>query len=451
GDRLPSVRQLSAREQVSVATVLQAYLHLESRGLIETRPQSGHYVRRRERTRPAEPQVSRPAAQASEVSISARIRLAYRTVNDPRIVPLGAASIAPQLLPTRRLNRELSQLAREIGEDAIEYDMPPGSLALRQQVARRSLDWGCALSPEDIIITCGASEAVFLSLSAVARRGDTVAIESPAYYGMLQAIEAQELRALELPMHPRHGMELDALEAALNKRKVAAVLAVPSFSNPMGSCMPDENRRRLVEMLAARGIPFIEDDIYGDLHHGPTRPQPVKAYDRDGGVLLCGSFSKTLAPGYRVGWVAPGRYRDKVELLKYAHTVATPTLPSLAIAEFLRGGGYDRHLRTLRRQLASQVQRMTEGVGEHFPEGTCVTRPEGGSLLWVELPRGVDSLELHTRALAAGIGIIPGPLFSAQKRYGHFIRLNCGFPWSPRLDGALATLGSLTRALMPTR
>jgi DNA-binding transcriptional MocR family regulator len=447
GDRLPSVRQLSASERVSVSTVLQAYVHLESLGLIETRPQSGHYVRRRAHLRLAEPQVSQPAASATPVSVSALVARVYRAASDPRIVPLGAAFPSPELLPFRRLNRELAHLSRDEGEHAIEYDMPPGCLELRQQVARRSLDWGCPLAPEDFIITCGASEAVHLSLSAVARTGDTVAIESPAYYGTLQAIEAQGLRALEVPSHPRHGMELDALEAALGKRRVAAVLVVPSFSNPLGSCMPEENRRRLVAMLAERDIPLIEDDIYGDLHFGPQRPRPAKAHDTEGRVLLCGSFSKTLAPGYRVGWVAPGRYREKVELLKFAQTVATPTLPQLAIAAFLRNGGYDRHLRALRRQLASQVQRGVEAIGEHFPEGTRVTRPEGGSLVWVELPRQVDALVLHARALEAGISIAPGPIFSAQKRYGNFIRLSCGFPWSPRLEGALATLGSLARSL----
>lgn len=447
GDRLPSVRELSASEQVSVSTVLQAYLHLESQGLIEARPQSGHYVRPRERLLPAEPQVSQPAHQASAVSVGAHVTQVYRAVSDPRIVPLGAACISAELMPTRRLNRELALLAREAGEVAIEYDMPPGCLALRQQVARRSLQWGCPLSPEEIILTCGASEAVNLCLAAVARRGDTVAVESPAYYGLLQALEAQGLRVLELPSHPRHGLELDALETTLKKRKLAAVFSVPSFSNPLGSCMPEAHRERLVRMLAAREIPLIEDDIYADLHFGPVRPRPAKAHDRQGLVMLCGSFSKTLAPGYRVGWVAPGRFREKVELLKYANTVATPSLPALAIAAFLREGGYERHLRSLRRQLEVQVRRIGEAVGEHFPEGTRVTRPEGGQLLWVELPRQVDSLVLHERALAAGIGIAPGPIFSAQKRYAHFIRLSCGFPWSPRLEAAVATLGSLARSL----
>ncbi|WP_224244957.1 aminotransferase-like domain-containing protein [Hyalangium gracile] len=448
GERLPSVRELSTRERVSISTVLQAYLHLESLGLVETRPQSGHYVRRRERPLPAEPQVSRPAPSASPVSVSALVAHVYRAASDPRIVQLGAAMPAPELLPTQRLNRELATLAREAGEAAVGYDMPPGSPELRRQLARRAMEWGCALGPDDFITTCGGSEAIHLCLLAVARMGDTIAIESPAFYGTLRAIEALGLRALEIPSHPRHGLELEALESMLDKRRVAAVLVVPSFSNPLGSCMPEEHRQRLVKLLAERDLPLIEDDIYGDLYFGSERPRPCKAFDTEGRVLLCGSFSKTLAPGYRVGWVAPGRYRERVELLKFAQTGATPTLPQLALARFLQGGGYDRHLRALRRRLAAQVERMTEAIAEHFPEGTRVTRPTGGSLLWLELPATVDALVLHARALEAGISIAPGPIFSAQgQRYSHFIRLSCGYPWSPRIEAAMSTLGSLARSL----
>jgi DNA-binding transcriptional MocR family regulator len=448
GERLPSVRELSTRERVSISTVLQAYVHLESLGLVETRPQSGHYVRRRERPLPAEPQVSRPATTASPVSVSALVARVYRAANDPRVVQFGAAVPAAELLPAQRLNRELAALSREEGDAAVGYDMPPGCPELRRQLARRALEWGCGLGAEDFITTCGASEAIHLSLLAVARPGDTIAIESPAYYGTLRAIEALGLRALEIPTHPRHGMELDALEAVLDKRRVAAVLVVPSFSNPLGSCMPEEHRQRLVAMLARRDLPLIEDDIYSDIYFGTERLRPCKAFDTEGRVLLCGSFSKTLAPGYRVGWVAPGRYRERVELLKFAQTVATPTLPQLTIARFLQGGGYDRHLRGLRRRLATQVERMTEAIAEHFPEGTRVTRPTGGMVLWVELPSAVDALALHSRALEAGISISPGPIFSAQAgRYSHFIRLSCGSPWSPRIEAAVATLGSLGRSL----
>ncbi|QQR44223.1 PLP-dependent aminotransferase family protein [Myxococcus xanthus] len=448
GDRLPSVRQLSLRERVSISTVLQAYLHLESLGLIETRPQSGHYVRRRERPRLAEPQVSRPASSATAVTVSGLVASVYRSMGDARMVKLGAASPAPELLPVRRLYRELNALSRESRDRSIQYDALPGCPELRQQLARRSMDWGCSLAADDFITTFGASEAIHLSLLAVARPGDTIAIESPAYYGTLQSIEALGLRALEIPCCPRNGMQMEALEAALTRRRIAAVLAVPSFSNPVGSCMPDVRRQRLVNLLDAHDVPLIEDDIYGDLHFGAERPRACKAFDTRGNVLLCSSFSKTLAPGFRVGYVAPGRFRERVELLKFSTSVTTATVPQYAIARFLQNGGYDRHLRSLRRRLASQVERMAEAVAESFPEGTRVTRPSGGALLWVELPRQVDSLALSAKALEAGISIAPGPIFSARMdSYRHCFRLNCGHPWTPRIEAAMSTLGALARSL----
>jgi DNA-binding transcriptional MocR family regulator len=448
GDRLPSVRQLSAREKVSISTVLQAYVQLESAGLIEARPQSGHYVRPRRSLLTGEPQATRPSEKCEAVKVSSLVARIYRAARDPRIVQLGTAIVHPSLLPIRRLHLEVAHAARRHPEAALSYDMPPGLPALRQQIARRSVDWGCSLAPEDFVVTCGATEALNLSLRAVSRPGDTIAVESPAYYGVLQQIESIGLRALEIPTHPRTGMDLDALAAALERQKIAAVTLAANFSNPLGSCMPDENKERLVQLLADHEVPLIEDDIYGDIHFGAVRPGAAKSFDKDGWVLLCGSFSKTLAPGYRVGWVAPGRFREEVELLKFSNTVATATLPQMALARFLQNGGYDRHLRALRRNLQAQVQEMQSAVADHFPPGTRMTRPAGGAVLWVELPRAVSALDLHARALEAGVSIAPGPLFSARhQRYSNFVRLNCGHPFTDRIAQAVATVGNLARSI----
>jgi DNA-binding transcriptional MocR family regulator len=342
-----------------------------------------------------------------------------------------------------KLNRILAQVARRAGGVGVSYDTPPGCPALRRQIARRSLEWGCALDPDAIVTTSGAMEAMHVALRAVARAGDTIAIESPAYYGVLQLIESLEMKALEIPAHPRDGLSLDALAAALREtRGIRACLATPNFNNPLGSLMPDAAKRRLVRLLAAHDVPLIEDDIYGDLYFGDARPRVVKSFDRDGLVLLCSSFSKTLAPGYRVGWVAaPPRYRERVERLKFMHSVATATLPQLAIAEFLQAGGYDRHLRALRRKLADQVRRTADALAEHFPRGTRISRPAGGFVLWVELPAGTSALELHRRALAHGISVAPGPIFSAKSRFANFIRVNCGYPFTDATTRAVATLG----------
>lgn len=445
GDRLPSVRRLSRQRRVSVSTVLEAYARLEAEGVVRTRPQSGHYVRARGGV--PEPRPVRAPQEASAVSVSSLVASVYANCHPEAVVGLGAAYTPFALLPTRRLRQILLAEARAAPHGGAEYDEPRGHPPLRRQVARRALDWGCSLSPDELIITYGATEALNLCLLAVARRGDTVAVESPTFFGVLQMLEAHGLRALEIPSHPRHGMRLDVLEAGLRRHRVAAVVAVPNFSNPLGTLMPDASKERLVAMLARREIPLIEDDIFGDLHYGPSRPRVARAFDRRGLVLLCGSFSKTLAHGYRIGWVAPGRFQDRVQLLKHSQTVATTTLPQRAIATFLEGGGYDRHLRALRRHIAGSMARLEAAVETHFPRGTRMTRPQGGMLLWVELPRKVDAVELYRRALAEGITIAPGPVFSARQHLGHFIRLNAGIEWTPRVDLALARVGELTAQL----
>jgi DNA-binding transcriptional MocR family regulator len=447
GDRVPSVRELARQERVSVATVIQAYVQLESRGLVEVRPQSGHYVRRSGSTLP-EPRPARPTTVAIKPAVAPLIAKVYRAVRDPRIVNLGAAFPSPELLPTEKLNRLLSQIAKTAGGAGVIYDPPPGCPALRRQVARRMVQVGCPITADEIVTTVGAMEALDVALRAVTKPGDTIAIESPAYYGLLLLIESLGIKAIEIPSHARTGMDLDALEDALRLHPIAAVMAIPSFNNPLGSRMPDEAKARMVAILSARSIPLIEDDIYGDLpfpsHEGPDdRPRPAKAWDRDGGVILCSSFSKTIAPGYRVGWVAGGRFRDAIEQIKFAQTVATPTLTQLAVAELIETGGYDTHLRRLRRALASQVARTREAIAAHFPEGTRVSDPTGGFVLWVELPAGVSSIELHARALERSISVAPGPIFSAKSRFSNYLRISCGLPWAPKVEAAMATLGKI--------
>jgi DNA-binding transcriptional MocR family regulator len=448
GDRLPSVRGLSGRERVSVSTVLQAYQQLEARGLIEARPQSGHYVRR-QRPLPPEPPPTRPSPGATPVTVSGLVARVVESARDPDLVPLGCNQPDPELFPWGRLGRIAAGILRD--GRGFTYELPPGARSLRRQMARRALEWGCALGPEEFIVTCGAMEAVQLSLLAVARQGDAVAIESPAYFGTLQLIEALGLKAVEIASCPRTGMDLEALERVLKSRRIAAVLAVTNFSNPLGCAMPDENKERLVSMLAAREVPLIEDDLYGDLYFGASRPCAAKSFDRRGLVLHCGSFSKTLAPGWRVGWVSPGRFRERVSLLKFAQTVATASLQQLALADFLAAGHYERHLRSLRKAVAATMRSLGDCVAAHFPAGTRATRPEGGGVLWVELPEGISALALHDRALAAGIAIAPGPIFSARGGYGNCIRLSCGVVWSPRVEAAVATLGRIAAELQGGR
>jgi DNA-binding transcriptional MocR family regulator len=447
GDRLPSVRVLSGQRSVSISTVLQAYLLLESRGFVETRPQSGHYVRSTRLALVPEPRPPRLSSTATKVTVSDLIARVYGASRDPNMVLLGGGYMSPALLPTERLNRGLAAVARSAGGAGIAYDPPPGLPALRRQVARRAAECGVALRADELVTTVGTMEALHLCLRAVARAGDTIVVESPAYYGVLQLIESLEMRALEIPSNAGTGIDLGLLDAALRQQRVKACLVVTNFSNPSGALMPDDAKGELVKMLAKRDIPLIEDDIYGDLHFDGARPRPARAFDRQGLVMLCGSFSKTLAPGYRVGYVAPGRYRDAVERLKFAQTVATPTLAQMAIADFLENGGYERHLRRLRRALSDQVARVSEAIAEHFPAGTRISRPRGGFLLWVEMPPGKSALELHDRALARGVSVAPGPIFSAKQRFTSCVRVSCGYPWSEAIERGVRTLGQIASEL----
>ncbi len=447
GEKIPSVRKLRAQQQVSVATVLQAYRLLESRGLIEARPQSGYYVRARRWSPPPEPQKTTPATRTCKVRVSDLFREVVQVTRDPSLVRLGASLPSAELFPTLELIRTMASVGRRFPVLSNSYELTPGNAALRTQIARHMLDAGCLLSPDDLIITCGATEALSLCLRAVAKAGDTIAIESPTFFGILQMIESLGMKACEIPTYPREGICLDELTERLDCCKIKACVFSLNFSNPLGSCMPDEKKKRLVHLLAERHIPLIEDDIYGAIAFGPTRPKAAKAFDEKGMVLHCNSFTKTLAPGYRVGWTAPGRFKSQVEYLKIVTTSATATLPQMAIAEFLAEGGYDYHLRKIRKIYAEQMQRMSEAVTRYFPEGTKATRPTGGQVLWVELPKKIDALELYRRALREKISIAPGPLFSPKQAFPNFIRLNCGNPWSEVIENAMIKLGQLMAAM----
>jgi DNA-binding transcriptional MocR family regulator len=446
GGRVPALRESAQQRGLSLSTVLQAYRLLETRGVIEARPQSGYYVKYRPRKVALGPDPEAPASEdPTGVSIDdLEIRL-FRDKHDPDFAQFGAATPDPELLPTARLNRLLAELGRE-GRFAVDTStLPEGCEELRVQVAQRAFGYGCEIGPDDVVITSGCSEAMSLCLQAVCSPGDTVAIESPTYFGILLILEALHLKALEIPTNPGTGMSLDALEFALENHPVRAVVAMTNFNNPLGSCMPDEAKAELAAMLGRRGLPLVENDIYGELYFSDRRPSLAKAQDSDN-VLLCSSFSKDLSPGYRTGWVAPGRYLDRVRKLKMAHSNGTSVLPQLTIARYLESGGYDLHLRKIRKAYAQKSLGMTRAIEEHFPEGTLIAEPLGGYVIWARLPSGLDSLLLYNEAVKSRITIAPGYMFSPSGKFRDFIRLNAA-AWSERTEKDLSRLGRLVRDL----
>jgi len=444
GDRLPSVRQACASRGVSPSTVFEAYYLLEAQGLVEARERSGYFVSVSAERLPPEPDTASVPDEASlPIAVSERVFEVLESTMKRDVVPFGSAFPSPLLFPMARLARMMSASVQGLDPWASVDDLTPGNARLRRQLALRYLIDGLHVATDDIVVTNGALEALNLCLAAVTRPGDAVLIESPAFYGSLQAIERQGLHAIAVPTHPRDGMDLAAAERALERHRPKACWLMTNFQNPLGSLMPDEKKRDLVRLLARYQVPLIEDDVYGELYFGDKRPAPAKAFDSEGLVMHCSSFSKCLAPGYRIGWVAAGRFARQVARQKLTSTLTTCAPAQGALALYLEKGGYDRHLRLLRHKLAAQQGVFMEAVARHFPAGTRATRPKGGYFLWLELPVGADALAIHAAALAQGISVAPGPIFSPQPGFERCLRLNYGHVWDARSEAALKTLGAI--------
>lgn len=441
GDRLPPVRQASSTRGVSPATVFAAYYLLESRGLIRSRPRSGYYVAPAARALPPEPaQPSRPNAQARPVEISELVFEILESAMKRDVVPLGSAFPSPHLFPLERIGRATAAGLVHLDPWSTVDDLTPGNLALRQQIALRYLIDGVPLGPDEIVVTNGAMEALNLCLGAVCKPGDAVAVESPCFYVCLQALERLGLHAIEVATDPREGIDLDALETAIVRHRPKACWVMTNFQNPLGSAMGEAKKRALVDLVTRHEVALIEDDVYGELHFD-RRPVSTKAFDADGWVMHCSSFSKTLAPGYRIGWAAPGRFLRRVARHKLMASLATSLPAQLGIARFLERGSYARHLRNLRLALRKQRDDYLDAIGRAFPAGTRVSRPNGGYFLWLELPGDVDALALHRHAMDAGMSLAPGPMFSASRGFRNCVRINYGHPLTTRVEGALRTVG----------
>lgn len=445
GEKLPSVRQVTANRGVSASTVFQAYYLLEAQGLIRARDRSGYYVSHGARLLPPEADTpSQPEGGAAAVDISDKVFEVLESTMTREVVPLGSAFPSPLLFPLDRLGQALGSCAKNLDPWSTVDDLTPGYSNLRRQIALRYLASGLHVHTDEIVITNGALEALNLCLAAVTRPGDAVLIETPTFYAALQSLEQHQLEAVEVPTHPREGIQLDALERAIERHRPKACWLMTTFQNPLGSLMPDEKKRALVEILTRHDVPLIEDDVYGELYFGSKRPVLAKSFDKAGIVMHCSSFSKSLAPGYRIGWAAPGRYTKAVARRKLTSTLACPAPTQMALAHYLEKGGYDKHLRQLRKTLQTQQTAFAQAIGHYFPAGTRATRPTGGYFLWVELPEGVNALDIHRQALSHGISVAPGPIFSAKRAFSNCLRLNYGHAWDARIEAAVATLGKLT-------
>ncbi|MFH8135413.1 PLP-dependent aminotransferase family protein [Pantoea osteomyelitidis] len=444
GEKLPSLRQQVELSGLSLMTVMHAYEVLEGQGWIVSRPQSGYYVAPRARTLP--PASHNPMELTEKVDINSAVFDVLQACRDPKIVPFGSAFPDPELFPQRQLMRSLISVSHSLKPSDAINNLPPGNEALRKTLAQRYAQQGITVSPDEIVITNGAMEALNLSLQAVTEPGDWVVVENPAFYGALQAIERLKLKAVAIATDVRDGIDLAQLEEALQRWPIKACWLMTNQQNPVGFTLSRERKQQVVDLLAAHQVALIEDDVYSELWFGEEKPLPAKAFDRDGNVFHCGSFSKNLVAGFRVGWVAAGRHAQRVQRLQLMSTISTSAPMQLAIADFLATRRYDAHLKRLRQTLERRKQLARQALRRALP-AAHINESNGGYFLWVSLPETVDTRQLYQQALACGISIAPGHLFSSGEQYTHCFRFNAAWPWDNRAEAAVETLGKLIRQM----
>jgi DNA-binding transcriptional MocR family regulator len=455
GARMPSVRELMRRHDVSLSTALQTLRVLEDRGWLHARPRVGYFVRHpagRALDESPDPDLSAPIAPASPddryVGINERISLLLEAGRRARLrVDLGGATPGPELFDVSAMNRSVAAVLRE-QPDVLAHGraLTGAQPEFQQAMARRALDSGVRVSPHDVLATTGNTEAIHLALSAVTQPGDVVAVESPTYYGLLQLIESQGLKALEIPCSHRTGLSLEAMQLAVRTEpRLKAIVAVPDLQMPLGTVMPDSHKAALVSLCAEHGLALIEDDSYRLLLDMPEPPRPAKAWDTGGHVIYCESFNKSLAPGLRQGWMAGGRWHERIHMLKFAQSRNTPVLGQILAARWSTSAAFARHLQRLRVALRQQREQTAQALARHFPAGTRLRLPPGGLNVWVELPEGASSSKLFEQALRHGIRIAPGAMFSNTARYERFVRFGCTLRFTDEVDDAYRTLGRLLR------
>lgn len=446
GERLPSIRKLHRQLNLSISTVYQAYVELETSGLIEARPKSGYYVTPVPLRQLKAPVFEKKAAETvpRKVELSSMVYALVKAANDPNMLPLGCSATSPELLPYKALARILKGFTNNEIRSMISYPLTEGIPELRRQLVLQYIGVLKKISPEDIIITNGCIEAISLCLKALTNPGDTIAIETPTFFGFLQVLKEMGLMVVEVPTDPRYGVDLDELENTFRRNDIKACLFIPNFHNPLGALMPDSRKQKLVELVTRYGIPLIEDDISSELCYGEKRPLPLKAFDRKDMVLTCSSFSKTLAPGFRIGWAIPGkRFREKMLHLKTGINISTAGLNQHVLCRFLSGGGYNRHLRSLRNAVKKQTTNTALAIRKYFPPDIRLAIPQGGALLWVQLPQNIDGLDVYRKAMERRISILPGSVCTISGSFKNYIRICSSSPFTPAVEKGIATLGEL--------
>ncbi|HVK95129.1 MAG TPA: PLP-dependent aminotransferase family protein [Noviherbaspirillum sp.] len=449
--RLPSVRDLMKSEKISLTTATRVFQELEATGRAYSRNRSGYFVQSQSKSNESKTNArsqQRKSFKAVTVAVNHLVVDMLERSSQENIVALGSAVLNGDLVPQSLLNRVLMSIAKNKEINHGSYVPPPGLLELRCNIARIMVERGVVCSPDDILITAGDSIATEFALRAVTRPGDSIAIETPTYFGILQAIETSGLKAIEISTSPETGIDLDELKRAVHARKISCVLLNPTIQNPLGYTMPLQHRHALVELLAQENIPLIEDDVFHDLYDGVENLKAIKSFDHRGMVLYCSSFSKVLTPGYRIGWCIPGKYRNEMLCDILARNISISSLPQVLLSEFIRKGYYGPHTKKLRELFSSYPKKIATLIERHFPAKTKVSQPTGGFVFWIELPAPINIDSLYETALANSISITPGTIFSTSDTTNRNFRICVGRRWTSQVEQAIIQLGALCKQFL---
>lgn len=429
GDRLLSLRQFARQHGVSLSTAVSCYAELESLGWLVARPKAGFFVApkrlatQRPEWTPFASQVATPPGQQRYASVLSG--------------PLGTARLSLDEASQSALERSFRRAMKRAGQRLSCYPAAQGEAALREALAGHFSQCGFALDGDELVISHGCMDAVKTALEVCTRPGDAVAISSPCYNGLLDVLSQLSLRIVEIPSLDE-GIDLDQLEHHLQLGTVQAGLFCTTHMNPQGITMSVAQKQRLAQLANRYRVPVIEDDVYLELAHHQHVPLPAAYHDEEGFVVWCGSVSKTLSPSYRLGWCRPGRYFQPY----VQRTLGVPTLMQLALADFIDAGAYARHLKHTRYRLARDKQQYLDYLARHLPEGCRISQPDGGLVLWIQVP-GLDSWTLGQAAEQAGLDIRVGALFTASDRYRDCLRINIGFPFDEPVQRELQALCGL--------
>jgi len=442
GHKLPSVRELKKQYQISITTVQNGYEHLMILGLVESIPKSGYYVSSRPERLPDQQKAPRSLIVRDSI-FENNLVLTTSLRAGRKISEFNVAAPGDLLIPQKLLLRTMQQVIREYGMSLLRYYPSNGSEDLKNNIIKRAAGYHTSINPEELIITDGALQALYIALASTCNSGDVIAVESPCVFSILEVVRTLNLKVIEIPVDLESGFDIDFLRKACLKNKIKAVLVTPNFHNPTGVLLSDEQKKALLSVVQQHGIALIENDIYGDLNFNGQRPSTIKSFDDSGLVMTYSSYSKTLAPGIRLGWLSTGKFMERAEQVKFSLGSTVSPIYQETVNRLLAGSSYERHIRAFKMQLAKNAYFTINLLADNFPEGTSIFTPSGGYNIWVKMPNHIDMDHFYDQCEKIGIRFTPGYTFSFSNNFTQYFRVVFAAKYSPKDIEAIKLAGQV--------